>query len=130
MIGLDTNVVVRYLMQDDPEQAETATRLIDALTDQDPAFVSVVTLAEIHWVLRRAYKVDREKAADVIQGLLAAEEILVEGPDVVRRALDAVSAGADFADALIYEACRVAGCSSVVTFDRRAAEAAGFDLLQ
>lgn len=129
MIGLDTNVVIRYVAQDDAVQAGIATRTFDNLTESDQGYVSTVVLVEIDWVLRRAYKVERASAAAVLQGLLESSEINLERPDAVRRALNRVASGADFADALIAELGITAGCDYTATLDQAAARLAGMRLL-
>ncbi len=102
MIGLNTNVVIRsVVVQDEPAQARRASDVFGELTESDPGYVSTVTMAEVHWVLRRAYQVDAKGLAAVLQGLLEAREAVVAAPDAVRRALTRVSGGADFADGLI-----------------------------
>jgi predicted nucleic-acid-binding protein len=63
VIGLDTNVVIRYLAQDEPDQAAAATGVIERLTEDDPGFLSVVTVVEVHRVLRRAYRLARPDVA-------------------------------------------------------------------
>jgi len=120
VIGLDTNVVVRYVVQDDAEQSARASALIDGLDEDDPGFVSLVVVLELYWVLRRAYQVSAEDAAAVVRGLLDAREIRVAEPDSVRRALDLVRDGVDFADALVAELGQSAGCEWTATFDARA----------
>lgn len=129
MIGLDTNVVVRYLIQDEPDQAAAASAVIEALTEKDPGFLSLVTVVELHWVLRRAYKVNADRCADLIEGLLNARELRVDQDSVVRSALAGSRDGQDFADAAIAELGRIAGCDHTVTFDRRAAAAITMRLL-
>lgn len=129
MIGLDTNVVVRYLVQDDPEQSAVASELIDQLSETDPGYLSLVTVVEIHWVLRRAYRVEASRCAELIGGLLDARELRVDQDEVVRVAVTAAGGGADFADAVITELGRVAGCGYTVTFDRHAARNRGMRLL-
>lgn len=130
MIGLDTNVVVRYLVQDEPRQSTQASALIDSLTENDPGFLSVVTVVELHWVLRRAYKVDTAICAAMVQGLLDARELRVEQDPVIRAALTAShDGGPDFADAVIAQLGLVAGCTHTVTFDRRAARSDEMRLL-
>lgn len=121
MIGLDTNVVVRYLAQDDPEQSAQASELIDGLTAVEPGFVSLVAVVEVYWVLRSAYGQSRARCADLIDGLLDARELRVGDAAVVRTAAAACREGADFADVVIAELGRVAGCGTTMTFDRRAA---------
>ncbi len=125
MIGIDTNVLVRYVTQDDPEQSAAATRVVEGFDEDSPGFVSLVTVVETYWVLRRAYQVDRTVACDVISGLLDSRELVVQYSDVVRRSVRRASRGADFADAVIFESGVEAGCVCTVTFDRRAAQHAG-----
>jgi predicted nucleic-acid-binding protein len=131
VIGLDTNVVVRYLAQDDPKQSAAATKLFESvLTADDPGFVSSVVLCEIAWVLAECYGADRGRIRAAIEGLLAARQIAVEAPDTVRRALRAWGdSSADFADALIGSVAGSHGAAKTVTFDRAAAKLPGFELL-
>lgn len=129
MIGLDTNVVVRYLVQDEPGQSTQASEVIDALTESEPGFLSLVTVVELFWVLRRAYKVSATDCAEMIEGLLDARELRVDQDLIVRAALVASTGGPDFADAVIAELGRVAGCAHTVTFDRRAARSSDMRLL-
>jgi predicted nucleic-acid-binding protein len=119
VIGLDTNVVVRYLVQDDPDQSASA--LIEGLTETDPGYLSLVTVVELYWVLRRAYKVEASRCAELLEGLLDARELRVDQDAVVRAALTASRSGFDFADVVIAGLGRAAGCDSTVTFDHRAA---------
>ena len=130
MIGLDTNVIVRYLAQDDPEQSAHATDLIEGLTTADPGFISLVALVETYWVLRSAYGESKARCAELIEGLLDARELRV-GSDAIVRAASAACRddGADFADAVIAELGRVAGCEHTMTFDRRAARTKHMRLL-
>ena len=130
MIGLDTNVVVRYLVQDDPEQSAAASALIEELTETDPGYLSLVTVVELYWVLRRAYKVDVGRCAELVEGLLDAKELRVDHDAVVRAALTANRAGLDFADAIISELGRAAGCHHTVTFGQRAARDGAMKLLR
>lgn len=129
MIGLDTNVLVRYLAQDDADQSERANELIDQLTEAHPGYVTMIVLAETYWVLRRAYRAGRADVMATLQGLVDAKELMIERTDTVRRALRRADAGADFADALISELGVDAGCERTVTFDQRAAATAGMHLL-
>lgn len=129
MIGLDTNVVVRYLVQDEPDQSATAATVIDALTEKDPGFLSLVTVVELYWVLRRAYKISTARCAELVEGLLDARELRVDQDSIVRAALTASRGGLDFADAVIAELGRVAGCEHTVTFDQRAAQSNEMRLL-
>lgn len=130
MIGLDTNVLVRYLTQDDPQQSIRARELIRSLTEDSPGYISVVTMVEVFWVLRRVYKMDVGTCRELLGRLVNSREIRIGQESAVRSALDATSAdGAEFADALIAGLGKIDGCSSTVTFDRRAANAGVMDLL-
>jgi predicted nucleic-acid-binding protein len=131
VIGLDTNVVVRYLAQDDAKQSAAAARLFEQrLTQEEPGFVSAIVLCELAWVLAECYGADRARIRAAIEGLLAAKQIAVEAPDIVRKALRSWGeSGADFADALIGETAAAEGAAKTVTFDRAAAKLPGFELL-
>ena len=110
MIGLDTNVLVRYVMQDDPRQSPRATRLIEALSADEPGFVPVVALVELVSVLAGSYALDRAQVATVLDTLLRSKELVVDRADLVTQALNRYSAaGADFADALIERIARLLG---------------------
>ena len=128
MIGLDTNVVVRYLVQDDPDQSAAASALIEDLTETNPGYISLVTVVELYWVLRRSYEVKPDRCTEILEGLLEARELRVGQDDVVRAALRDAD-GLDFADAVIAELGRAAGCEHTVTFDRRAAHGRAVQLL-
>ena len=131
MIGLDTDVIVRYLTQDDPKQSPIATRLMEkTLSSDEPGFISLVVLAEVVWVLVSLYSVDRAGVADVVTGLLTTEQLRVESAELVWRAKRRYEASkADFSDALVAECAVAAGCKRSVTFDRTAAATSGFELL-
>jgi predicted nucleic-acid-binding protein len=131
VIGLDTNVVVRYLAQDDARQSAAATRVFESvLTPDAPGFVSAVVLCEIAWVLADCYAANQARIRAAIEGLLASRQIAVEFPDTVRKALRAWGeSSADFADALIGAVAASQGASKTVTFDRAAAKLPGFELL-
>ena len=131
MIGLDTNVLVRYLTQDDPIQSPKATRLIErGLTEADPGFVSVVTMAETVWVLDRAYGLADDDIAAAIERALQTDVLVVESEQEVFTAMIALKEGrGSFADALIGALGAKAGCSRTLTFDRKALRLAAFELL-
>lgn len=122
MIGLDTHVVVRYLMQDEPQQAERATAFIEQqLSSENPGFISLVVLTEIAWVLRSCYGIDRENICRTFRALLETRQLWVERTDLVVRALRRYAENAaDFSDALIVELARDNGCIEIVRFDREA----------
>ena len=131
MIGLDTNVLVRYLAQDGREQARRATDLMERrLSVDEPGFISVVAMVETAWVLERAYGRSDRDVADAIELLLQAETLVVECEQEVFAAASALKDGRGaFADALIGALDARAGCTSTATFDRKAARLAGFELL-
>lgn len=130
MIALDTNVLVRFLVQDDPDQARVAVEVIDQLSDAVPGFVSREVLVELVWVLERAYRLGRPEIAGALDGLLASTELTIEGADEVGPALERYrNDGFGFADLMIAAAARRAGASELVTFDRKAARLPGVRLL-
>lgn len=101
MIGLDTNVVVRYLVQDDPDQSPIASALIEELSETDSGYISLVALVEVYWALRRAYRVPAVRCVELLEGLLDAREFRIDNDAVVRTALTATSSDLDFTDAVI-----------------------------
>jgi predicted nucleic-acid-binding protein len=128
VIGLDTNVVVRYLAQDDPIQSGRATRLLEhVLTAENPGFVSVVVMAEIAWVLERAYRLKHREIAAAIETMLQSEVLTIEREQEVFSAMIVLKEGqGSFTDALIGALAAAAGCSQTLTFDRKAVRLAGF----
>jgi predicted nucleic-acid-binding protein len=130
MIGLDTNVLVRYVAQDDPKQSPQATRLIESLTAEAPGYVSIVSVVELVWVLTGCYTSTRNEIGEVLETLLRTKEIVVAHADIVWKALRIFRAGkADFADCLIERSANEAGCSHTATFDRDAAKHCGMRLI-
>lgn len=130
MIGVDTNVLVRYLAQDDAKQTAAATKLFGSLSAASPAFVSQVVLVETIWVLQSRYLADAPQIDKVIETLLRTEVIQVERADVVWRALRRFREDqGDFPDALVTELAHAAGCNQIYSFDRGAAKKAGMTLL-
>jgi predicted nucleic-acid-binding protein len=131
MIGLDTNVVVRYLTQDDPVQSSKATDLIErGLTEDDPGFVSVVAMAETAWVLERIYGLTAEEMATAIERMLEVDVLVVENEQEVFTAMMAVKEGrGSFADALIGALGARVGCSHTVSFDQKALRLPAFEPL-
>lgn len=131
MIGLDTNVLVRYVAQDDPSQARKASALIESLTPERPGYVTQVALVEVVWVLARAYGVARGEIVQVIETLLRTKEVVVEAAETVWKALRLYAgSSADFADCLIERSCHEAQCEYTATFDRKAAAATGMRVLE
>lgn len=130
MIGLDTNILVRFVTRDDEELAAKAGRLIETrCTAESPGYVCGTVLVELVWVLRRGYGYEKAAVIGVIAGLLNAAELVVEDSEVVRLALrDYEAGGGDFADYLIGHANRARGCKRTYTLDRRAARSRLFAL--
>ncbi len=119
MIAIDTNVLVRYLVEDDPSQTARAAALVEEVMSRDERiFVSQIVLCEVVWVLTSGYGFQRKEVSEVIRNLLKTRQVVVEEPDRVRWAIDAYARGkADFADYLILESGRAAGCDRLATFD-------------
>jgi predicted nucleic-acid-binding protein len=131
VIGLDTNVLVRYLAQDSPTQAKLATQMIESLTAKAPGFISQVVLVEAVWVLESCYAANTQRIVEVIETLLHVESLSVESAEAVWQALRQYrSAGGDFSDALIAVLAQRAGCEATYTFDRGAAKRFGMTLLK
>jgi len=130
MIGLDTNVLVRYFAQDDPIQSAKALQLIERrLTEDEPGFISLVALVETVWVLQRRYRRDARDVAAIIERLLQAPVVVIENATEVFLAMTAVQEGrGSFSDVLIGALGAKAGCSVTLTFDRKAARLPGFAL--
>ena len=130
MTGLDTNVLVRFLLQDDPEQGAAATALMSALTGTAPGFVCREVLVELVWVLERGHRLPRAAVARALDGLLESRDLVVEASDRVALATDRYrKGGAGFADQMIALAGLVAGCSDTATFDRKTALLPGMSLV-
>lgn len=132
MIGLDTNVLVRYFAQDDAAQSKKATALMESLSADRPGYVAQVALVELVWVLERCYGVEREQMKDIIDSMIGTRELAVEGADTVRKALRvfASSTKADFADCLIERCGHAAECEYTATFDVTASKVAGMQLIK
>lgn len=131
MIGLDTNVLVRYLTQDDAAQARRADTVIaGAVARGDRCVIGPVVLCELVWVLRDAYDTPKDKLVDTLDRILSTQQFEILEKDLIHEALDAYRDGrGDFADYVIGAANREAGCVETVTFDRRLRGASGFRVL-
>jgi predicted nucleic-acid-binding protein len=129
--GLDTNVLVRYLAQDDKIQSARATKFIETqLSDTQPGFIGLVVLVELCWVLKRLYSATSADLGQTVQDLLDSRQLMLEHRDVVIVALQTfISGKADFSDALIAAVAAGAGCSETVTFDKNASKLPGVTLL-
>ena len=130
MIGLDTNVLVRYIMQDDLQQARKANVLIESLTMQEPGFVPIVTVIELYWVLTKPYELSREQAAQAIDMLLRTKKIVLDRAEQIAQALRLYKAStADFTDCLIERLAASAGGERTMTFDTKVAKLIGMTLI-
>src|SRR5882672_11830381 len=123
MIGLDTNILVRYLTQDDPIQSPKARELIERrLTEEKPGFVSIVAMVETVWVLERAYRLTPHEIVGAVERMLQTDVLVVENEQEVFTAMIALKEGqGSFADAVIAALGVRAGCSYTLTFDHKAA---------
>lgn len=123
MIGLDTNVILRYLLQDDAEQARRANQIFEReLSEENPGFLNLATVLEIAWVLRSLLKQNSAQIAIHLENLLGADTLEVQNEQQVFEAAFALKRGTgEFEDALIGALNVWAGCSSTLTFDRKAA---------
>ena len=131
MIGIDTNVLVRYLTRDDPDQYERArTVLTTQCTPDAPGFLHPIVLCELVWVLKGAYKYKREEIAGTLEKLLQVRQLEVGEREAVRSALTSYrTSAADFADCLIGRLNRDAGCTEIITLDESAARLEGYRLI-
>ncbi len=131
MIGLDTNVLVRHIVQDDRKEALAASSFIESrCTVDDPGIVSLVVLCELTWVLEGGYGLEWNTIAAVLRRLLSAEDLRVERSELAWLALNLREKGkADFADYVIGLSHREQGAEATYTFDRRAAGCELFKLV-
>ena len=129
MIALDTNVLLRYLIQDDAVQAAAATSFLEGkLSTTTPGFISLVVICEIVWALRKTYDQPRATIAQSLDVLIKAPQFVVEDIEIVELAISAD--GGDIADAIIHFVGAKQGCSKTVTFDKKFARLSGVELLQ
>jgi predicted nucleic-acid-binding protein len=132
MIGIDTNLLLRLIVGDEPKQAIAARDLIrERCSPDDPGYVPHIVLVELAWTLSRAYRFPRDRIADAISQLLEMSQLEIEAPgDVIAALQDYRRGPTDFADCLLGRTNVTAGCSTTVTFDRKAAKLPGFELLK
>ena len=131
MIGLDTNVVVRYLTHDDAAQTAAAVRVVESLSQDSPGFLSLIVVAELVWVLEVSYRFKKNEIEQVLDTLLRSKELVIEQAEIVAQALRKFSTSrADFVDCLIERSGHAANCEYTATFDQNAASAAGMKLLR
>ena len=132
MIGIDTNVIVRYIVQDDPIQSKAATRLIEQSCNIDnPGFINQIVMCELVWVLRRSYKLDKASICKVIEQIIRTDRFLIEDIQLVWKALQAFKESkADFADCLLGQKNLQAGCDYTATLDDAASRLTGYKHLK
>jgi predicted nucleic-acid-binding protein len=130
VIGLDTNILVRYLTQDDPIQSPLATDIFEfRLAEENPGFISIVAMVETVWVLDRAYGLANDEIAAALERVLQADSLVIENEQEVFTATVALKEGrGSFADALIGALGVRAGCACTLTFDKTALRLPGFEL--
>jgi predicted nucleic-acid-binding protein len=124
VIGIDTNVLVRYIAQDDPIQSKRASRLIEhECSAASPGFISLIVLLELVWVSESCYRASRDEVAEIVKRVLSTRQLVVQNAELAWKALRLFESGkADFADYLVERIAAAAGCASVVTFDKAAAK--------
>lgn len=130
MTGLDTNVLVRYIVRDEPAQVKRADTLLRGFTQEMPGFISLVALAELSWVLRSYYRMPKAQLIACLERLLNSQNLVLEGSAAVRMAIVKFAGGkCDFADCVIERSGFLGGCSRTFTFDTNAAKSTGMILL-
>jgi Predicted nucleic-acid-binding protein, contains PIN domain len=131
MIGLDTNVLVRYVTHDDPGQTATVVEVMKSFTPETPGFLSMVVVAELVWVLETCYDFSKAEVIETLEGLLRSKELIVERADIALQALSNFkTTRSEFSDCLIERCGHAAGCRHTITFDRLAGSLEGMKLLQ
>ncbi|AYD01946.1 type II toxin-antitoxin system VapC family toxin [Neorhizobium sp. NCHU2750] len=128
MIGIDTNVLVRFILDDDPVWSPAAAKFMtESVGPENIGYVNILTLAELVWALKRNADLDRLKLADMIEALISTDNLMFGDLDIVRSALQLFRTGnADFADYMIAELNRANGAAPTVTIDKRAARNEAF----
>ena len=131
MIGLDTNVLCRYLLADDPVQTQKAAQIIDGAADQgEQCFISKIALCELVWVLENCTTMDRAEIVGILDRLLHTVQLEFEGRQLAHQALDQFrKSKGDFSDYLIHQTNLAAGCKKTKTFDKELSGNPGFEIL-
>jgi predicted nucleic-acid-binding protein len=133
LIGIDTNVLVRYLTQDDPKQNSIANKFFQTLSAAQQGFISLVVIVETCWVLQSSYAVSDVELSSLIENLLQTPQLSIENRGSLNQALQAMTANQSpktgFVDLLINSIGETQGCVYCVTFDKRASQYAGMKLL-
>jgi predicted nucleic-acid-binding protein len=120
MLGIDTNILVRHLVQDDPKQAKLATNFILSRQDEGSFFINSIVLCELVWVLESAYEYGRKVIAGVLEIILQTRQFKIENLEAAQRALSAyIENNSDFSDHLIAEVNYSHNCTETVSFDKK-----------
>ncbi len=128
MYALDTNILVRYIMQDDAEQAKLASDVIEALTTDKQAFISCIVLCEVNWVLKSAYGISKQECLNTLNKIITVAVFDIEHIDCCLHALKAWQKGnADFSDYLIQAIAEAKGYKKTLSFDKKALKSDGFE---
>jgi len=124
VIGIDTNILVRYIAQDDATQSARATRFVEnECSASTPGFVGLIVLVEVVWVSESCYGATRAEIAEIVRRLLSIKQLVVQEAEIAWKALRQFESGkADFADCVIERSAQAAGCTQVMTFDKQAAK--------
>lgn len=130
MTGVDTNIILRAVLQDHEVQTAIAQRTLSGFSREAPGFISIVTLAEVYWMLARGRHFEKRACLAVIRRLVESETLEFDDGEGVVRAIHLAEDGADFADALIQSTMEQFGATETVTFDRSASERLGWRLLE
>jgi predicted nucleic-acid-binding protein len=130
MTGIDTNILLRFSVADDPVQSRKVYLLFQSFTAQSPGYIALVCLAEYVWVLTKTYSKPKSVILGWVRHLLTMPQLVFENQEAVEQALQVcIQTNAGFSDCLIERAGHIAGCTSTVTFDKGAAKASGMRLL-
>jgi predicted nucleic-acid-binding protein len=117
MIAIDTNILVRYLTQDDAAQSPLATALIEGrLSADSPGFISIPVICEMAWVLTSLYGRSHRDLIEILEKLIDSAQLMIDEADILRAAM--ASPHMDLSDAIIHALGRARGCERTLTFDR------------
>ena len=131
MNALDTNVLIRYLVRDNPAQADAARVLLEGLTVGNPGYICREVMIEVVWVLERSYRFSREQIASIVIDLIDTDSLVIEDDnDVAQCAIAYHQGGADFSDLMILAAANRVGAQPLYTFDQRFSRVRGTALVE
>lgn len=130
LIGIDTNVLARYLLNDDTQQAQLAGELLESLDADKMGYISKIVLVELYWLLKQSYKLKKATIISIFNELLSTNTLIIESAEHVQQALQLIDGTvADLADALIALSSQAMDCQYTVTFDVKASKHVGMKLL-